>query len=125
MVDSIGSRLKGYAPLMIRIGLALIMIVEGAGGVKHLGDHSAGENVRTAVQLLGGVFVLIGFLTRWAALGITIVIAIRIMDTYQVAILESPNRQVWFAVLMMGLGLYCSGGGQLSIDERQKRKEGK
>lgn len=125
MVDSIGSRLKGYAPLMIRIGLGIIMILEGAEDVRRLGGASAGLMAKTAVELLGGVFVLIGFLTRWAALGITIVVAMRIWSTYQIAVLESSNRQVWFAVLMMGLALYCAGGGDLSVDNRQKKKEGK
>jgi putative oxidoreductase len=70
------------ATLLGRIGLALIFVVSGwskiggyaatQGYMDAMGVPSALLPIVIAVELLGGLAVLFGFATRWAALGLAV-----------------------------------------------------
>jgi len=65
MIDRVGGGFKDYAPLTLRLGLATIFILQGAQAIGDLGRNPHLEPILTMViQLIGGLFLLIGFLTR-------------------------------------------------------------
>ena len=71
-----------FATLLGRIGLALIFVVSGwskiggyaatQGYMDAMGVPSSLLPIVIAVELLGGLAVLSGFATRWAALGLAV-----------------------------------------------------
>ena len=93
--------------------------------VAHMGRHpSLSEIITMVVQLLGGLFCLIGFLTRWAAFGLGALMLWRIIDGPGFRALYDSNYQLLFAGLMMSAALYGLGGGKWSLDEKMKKKDG-
>ena len=125
MIDRVGGGFKDYAPFILRMGLATIFILQGAQMVAHMGRHpSVSEIITMVVQLLGGLFCLIGFLTRWAAFGLGALMLWRIIDGPGFRALYDSNYQLLFAGLMMSAALYGLGGGKWSLDEKMKKKDG-
>lgn len=125
MIDRVGGGLKDYAPLFLRLGLATIFILQGADKVGDMGrSPSVGHIVLMVVELLGGLFCLIGFLTRWAAFALGALMLWVIVQGPGFHALTRQDHQLPFACLMMSVALYGLGGGKYSIDEKQKRKEG-
>jgi len=125
MLDRVGGGFKDYAPFILRMGLATIFILQGAHMVAHMGSHPhLREIITMVVQLLGGLFCLIGFLTRWAAFGLAALMLWRIIDGPGFRALYDSDHQLLFAGLMMSAALYGLGGGKWSLDEKMKKKDG-
>ena len=125
MLDNIGGKFKDYAPLVLRMGLAVLVIVNGAGLLRDVGSRQIGELVVAGVFMLGGLLVLIGFLTRWAAAALIIVLLIQILDYPRLRAITDSDHQYLFAALMMSFAIYFAGGGEMSVDLKQKRKQEK
>lgn len=124
MIDRVGGGFKDYAPLILRLGLATVFILQGAQMVAHMGGSpSAHKIVTMVVQLLGGLFCLIGFLTRWAAFALGALMLWIIIEGPGFKALYVADEQLPFAGLMMCAALYGLGGGKHSLDENQKKKE--
>ena len=125
MLDRVGGGFKDYAPFMLRVGLAVIFISAGAHALVNLNRHaSTASIVVAAVQILGGLFCLIGFLTRWAAFGLAAVMVYLILDRPGVVYAVTRwDHQLYFALLVMSAALFGLGGGKWSVDEKAKRKE--
>ena len=84
MIDRIGGGLKDYVPVMLRLSLAAIFIVQGAFSLTRLHGGSSTKTILIAViEILGGLFCLIGFLTRWAACALAVLILFIIVDDHQ------------------------------------------
>jgi len=125
MIDRVGGGFKDYAPFILRLGLATIFILQGAQMVGDMGSHPrAGEIVRMVVQLLGGLFCLIGFLTRWAAFALGALMVWVMIEGHGFRHLYHSSHQLPFAAFMMCAALYGLGGGKWSLDEKMKKKEG-
>jgi len=124
MIDRIGGGLKDYVPVMLRLGLASIFIVRGAFSLTHLSGGSSAKSVVIAVvQILGGLFCLMGFLTRWAACALAILVLFIIADGPRWGIFYVNSDQHHLALLVMALALYGVGGGKWSVDEGKKKKD--
>lgn len=124
MIDRIGGGLKDYVPVMLRVGLAVIFILQGAHSVIDLTrSASAWKVVFAVVEILGGLFCLIGFLTRWAAFGLIVLIIYRIINGPQLYAFTRWDHQIWFATLVIACACYGLGGGKWSVDEKQKKKD--
>lgn len=124
MIDKMGSTFKEYAPFVLRVGLATIFIILGARHLTSLGGSpSAGEIVSAVVEILGGLFVLIGFLTRWAAAALVVLVIVEIAHRHHFRAFVEESRQLWFATLVMGVALYFLGGGKWSVDASNRRKK--
>jgi uncharacterized membrane protein YphA (DoxX/SURF4 family) len=125
MIDRVGGGFKDYAPFILRMGLATIFILQGAQRVSGMGRHpSLSDIIIMVVQLIGGLFCMIGFLTRWAAFGLAALMIWVIIDGYGFKHLYDPSHQLPFAALMMSAALYGLGGGKWSLDEKMKKKDG-
>jgi uncharacterized membrane protein YphA (DoxX/SURF4 family) len=125
MLDRVGGGFKDYAPLMLRLGLATIFILQGAYLVPEMGHSPTTKHiVLMVVKLLGGLFCLIGFLTRWAAFALAVLMVWVIVDGPQFHALTREAYQLPFACFIMAFALFGLGGGKHSIDEKQKKKDG-
>src|SRR5262249_18716298 len=90
----------------------------GGGMPEELGDQA----VQLAVawgELIGGVALLLGFLTRLAALGLVVIQAVAVyLITYELGF--SADAGVgWeynFAILVMLVSVLLTGGGVLALD---------
>lgn len=124
MIDRIGGGLKDYVPFMLRFGLAAIFIVRGAFSLTGLYGSSSTKSILIAVvQILGGLFCLIGFLTRWAAFALGALLIYLIVDGPQWAAFFRREHQEYLAYLVLAGALYGVGGGKWSVDEGKKKKD--
>jgi uncharacterized membrane protein YphA (DoxX/SURF4 family) len=125
MIDRVGAGFKEWAPLMLRLGLCTLFISEGARDLLDLNRSSNWFEIVTAVvELLGALFCLIGFMTRWAAAGLMILTIILIVQGPGINAFIRREHQLLFAGLVMTCTLYGLGGGKWSLDESKKKKEG-
>ena len=123
MIDKLGSELKDYAPLLVRLGLAVIFILQGGMGVKGLRSANTMEIVTTIVELLGGLFVFIGFMTRWAGFALAALMIWRIADGPKLDAFMDPRQQILLALMVLSLVAWMLGGGRMSLDEKAKKKD--
>lgn len=124
MLDRIGGGLKEYSPFMLRLGLATIFIASGARNLTNLSSSPDTSDVVVAgVGILGGLFCLMGFMTRWAAFALGGLMIWVILDGPRAHALTRWNEQISFACLVMCAALYGLGGGKWSVDEGKKKKD--
>ncbi len=124
MVDAIGSKFKDYAPFLLRLGLGTIFIISGVlAAVRLSPSPPLWDALSAGVQVLCGLLVLIGWLTRWAAAGLAALMLALIIQGPKLHAFIDRQDQWMFAYLVMSLAVYCTGGGKLSVDLRNKRKE--
>ena len=125
MIDRVGGGFKDYAPFILRMGLAVVFILQGALVVPDLGKSPSAETVVTmAVQLLGGLFCFIGFLTRWAAFALGALMLWVMINHHGFYVFYKSDHQLPLACFMMSAALYGLGGGKWSLDEKAKKKDG-
>ena len=124
MIDRIGGGFKEYAPFILRQGLAVIFIGSGAHNLTQLGHSpSTAEIIIAVVGILGGLFCLIGFATRWAACALMILMLWILWREGDFRNLTRWERQISFAAFTMSFALYGLGGGKWSVDEGKKKKD--
>ena len=75
------------------------------------------------IEILGGLFCLMGFLTRWAACALAVLILFIIVDDHQWRIFYLSDHQPWLAYFILALALYGVGGGKWSVDEGKKKRD--
>ena len=123
MIDKVGSGLKDYAPFILRMGLAIVFILQGAELVPQVRNPSAMAIIKLVVTLIGGLFLLIGFMTRWAAFACGTLMLWIIIEGERFKVLTHPDYQLPFALFVMCLASWGLGGGKYSLDEKAKKKE--
>ena len=124
MIDRIGGGFKDYVPVALRLGLAAIFIVRGAFSLTGLhGSPSTKAIVVAVVEILGGLFCLMGFMTRWAAFALGVMILYTIVDGPQWRAFFRPEQHHHLAYLVLAFALYGVGGGKWSVDEGKKKKD--
>ena len=125
MLDRVGGGFKDYAPLTLRLGLAIVFILQGALLVPRMGRSPSLEEVLTMViQLIGGLFCLIGFMTRWAAFALGALMLWYIVRYHGYYVFYKNDHQLPFALFMMCFAAFGLGGGKHSLDEKAKKKDG-
>jgi putative oxidoreductase len=112
-------------PLVLRLGLAVIFVyhgIEKVGKEGGLGWHKelAGP-LQFAVawgELLGGIALGLGFLTRFAALGIALIMGGAIVTVHgsKGFSLEDGGFEYNFAILVICAAVFLLGGGSLAVD---------
>lgn len=123
---------KSLGPLLVRLGVGIVMIVHGAGKLFSVGpaampittltDLIANHGLPAAslfawlvaiVELGGGLLVLFGLFTRYAALAIAInMLVATVLVHLPKGYLKSEATLVLF---LAALSLVASGAGKLSI----------
>jgi putative oxidoreductase len=126
----------GYAPLVVRVLVGVIMLVHGwqklQGGPSGFGQALAGLGVPlpelmayvvTFVEIIGGVLLIVGLLSRLAALLLTIdlVVAILLVKV-NIGLLSPPDgsgvgAELELALIAGLLAVLLAGPGRLSVDQ--------
>jgi putative oxidoreductase len=117
---------RWVVPLLLRLGLAAIFIYHGLNLVK---DHNWGTTAipnlpvpaSVAVawgELLGGIAMLFGFLTRPAAVGLAIIMvgAIATVHWPNGFDIQKGGWEYNFAILVICAAVFLLGGGALAVD---------
>jgi putative oxidoreductase len=129
-----------WGPLPIRIALGIIMIVHGAQkvfgvwGGRGLSAWISGPapfNLRPSwlwlaafafFELIGGLLVLFGFLTRLGAFLIAWVMLVALIVYWRFGFFLPNGFEYVLALLAMAISLMISGAGNLSFDLSRSRK---
>lgn len=121
-----------WGPLIARLAVGIIMIIHGAGKLFAIGpvalpipkftDFLAMQGLPAAsllawlvaiVEFGGGILVLIGLLTRYAALALAIDMLVATI------VVHLPNgytdAELTFVLFLVSLSLVASGAGKLSV----------
>ncbi len=136
------SKLLPWAPVAIRLGLAVIFIAHGGqklfgiwGGPglqttieafeRSLGVPSYLTLIVVGTEFFGGLTVLVGFFTRLAAAGLAInmvaaIIKVHLMNGFFLNWSITPGKghgyEFNFALLAMSIALLLSGPGKFALD---------
>jgi putative oxidoreductase len=131
-----------WAPIFARLALGIIFIAHGAqkvlgvwggpgwsGSIQFLGQMGippALAIIAMLTELLGGIAIILGLLTRLAALGLTInmlvaAYMVHLPNGFFINFACSPDRghgvEFNLALIGLSLALFIWGGGNLSIDQ--------
>lgn len=120
---------KTITPLVLRLGLGVIFMLHGVQKVSAEHDWGAGwdtsGNFHASLQmlvayseLLGGIAVTIGFLTRLAALGISVIMvgAIATVHAQNGFYLSNGGFEYNLALIIICLAIILLGPGPVSLD---------
>ena len=126
-------KLQPYGSIFLRLGLGVIFIYHGYGkvfgGTTALGSAWNPWGMPAILQLLvawgeflGGIAILIGFLTPYAASGIIIIMLGAIITVHGKNGFSMMNKgfEYNYALIMMCLALIASGPGKFSISLPKK-----
>src|SRR5829696_5251551 len=131
-----GRGAAGYAPLAVRLLVGVVMAAHGwqklQGGPANFGQALAGLGVPlptlmayvvTFVELIGGVLLIVGLLSRLAAVLLTIdlVVAILLVKV-NIGLLSPPDgsgvgAELELALIAGFLVVLLAGPGRLSVDQ--------
>jgi putative oxidoreductase len=122
-------------PLILRAGLAAVFIFHGLdlvskeGGTawdEHLGLSKPEQAAVAWGQLIGGIAVAIGFLTRLAALGLAVIMGGAIAQVHWEHGFDIRDHgwEYNYVILVVCAALILMGGGSLAVDRffRMRRK---
>lgn len=128
---------KSYGSLFLRIGLGVVFIFHGYpkvfGEGAALGTAWNSHGMPLILQILvswgefiGGIALIIGFLTSYAAFGIIVIMVGAIVTVHGKNGFSMMNQgyEYNFVLIMMCLALIACGAGPLSVDSKcSKPKE--
>lgn len=135
MPRDIAAHLSWLAPLFARITVGWVFLLSGWGKLHNLPvvtSNFVGWNIPlpqvlapfvSGVEFFGGLFLLLGLLTRISAgaLGITMIVAIKSAKWADVDSLETLLGFDEFEYLALFLWLAIAGAGSLSVDHWLER----
>jgi putative oxidoreductase len=143
MLSKVFSKYSDYAPLVLRVALAMVFIAHGyqklfVMGVPAVGEMFAGLGIPMAgvaawvvalVELVGGICLLLGFLTRYAAVLIGIVMVVAILKVKLAVGLIAPmgapmpGAELDVALLAAAIAVALAGPGKWSLEKAMLKKE--
>ena len=129
------SRLQALTIALLRVVVGVIFVVHGAvklsnieGTARHFDVYglpmpTASVYLAIAAEFVGGLALLVGLLTRWAALGTacTMVIAIAFVHVGRGLLSRNGGWEFPLTLLCVSLFFVAHGAGALSIDELLKK----
>lgn len=126
-----------WAILIVRIVLAVVFIAQGYGKLFTMGiDQFTGFLANQAgipipglfawvvslTEFLGGIAILLGILTRWAAIGLAITMVVAVFTvTLKQGLLGGYDINL--ALLALSLTLLLAGPGKLSLERALLQRE--
>jgi len=113
--------LLGYpdiAPLALRLAIGIVFIIHAKGKLKNINSFMGFIGV---CEMLGGIALVLGFLTQWAALGLAIIMlgaAYKKKFEWKVPFftLEKMGWEYDFVIFAGCVALMVLGGGAYSVD---------
>lgn len=137
LLKTIAQTSSTFALLPIRIALALVMIGHGAqklfglfGGnglrkTAHFFESGLGLEpgivfalLAGGCELIGGFLVLIGFMTRPAALSLAFTMGVAILKVHSSSFFLPEGMEYALTLLLASLALLVGGAGRFSFDRR-------
>ncbi len=128
-MKAVCEKLKPYAPFFLRVGLGVVFAFHGYGKVfgaeAGMGASWGPPEMPAIVQILvawgeliGGVAILLGFLTCLASAGIIVIMVGAIVTVHGANGFSMMNQgyEYNFVLICMSLALIATGSGPLSID---------
>ncbi|HEV7219607.1 MAG TPA: DoxX family protein, partial [Terriglobales bacterium] len=121
-------RLQPFALFVLRLVLGVIMIAHGSGkvfgGLSHHVQMVSGLGLpgwlayfSAAAEFFGGILVIAGFLTRFAALGILVDMVVAIWKVHwKNGLMGDHGYQFPLAVAAIAFALIFFGAGPISFD---------
>ncbi|HSU37758.1 MAG TPA: DoxX family protein [Propionibacteriaceae bacterium] len=146
-MDGIGKGLQSTALLIARIGLGALLILQGISHWQPSGEGvqrltlayaaagapyaSVGAWTTTIFELVGGIFLVVGALTRFVGAGVVVLSALSIsyLSWYKYrAVLAADGSDTGgieydVALALLGLLFLAFGGGAVAVDRLFKRKK--
>jgi len=132
--------LSNYFLLPLRLAIGSVFIVHGAqklfGNIAGVTEFFTGQGIPLAgffaivvavVEFFGGIFVLIGFFTRWVSIliGIVMIVAILVVHTpFKAGFTGSGGSEFPFTLLLICITLSITGSGKFSVDELLGKRTG-
>lgn len=137
-VNSLFKTTDGFSDLPIRLGLGTIFVAHGAQklfgwfggyGLDATGQWMASIGLEPgylmalaagSVEFFGGLFILLGLLTRLSAFGaaVTMLVAIFSAHLQNGFFMANNGYEFALALLLMAVALMLSGAGRLSVDAK-------
>lgn len=129
-------RLQPLGLLILRLALGAIMIAHGAqkvfGGMHHFTEFVRSLHIpgwmgylAAAAEFGGGILVVIGFLTRFAALCIVIDMLVAVFTVHlKNGFMGQGNYQFPMALAAIAFSLVLTGAGPISLDWLRGSKGG-
>lgn len=119
--------MQPFALLVLRAVLGLVMAVHGwlrvNGGMAEykgllvsVGIPGWMAHLSAYAELVGGVLLIVGLLTRCAALAIFIDMMVAVKVTWKTGLLGAAGYQFPLALAAMAFALIFFGGGPISLD---------
>lgn len=137
MPERIDAQTADWGPLPLRVAVGLVFVMHGgqklfvfglagtAGFMAQVGIPAPmlAAVVVTAVELLGGLALLLGLFTRWVAIPLAIDMIVAILTVHLKAGFFLP-RGYEFTLTLLGatLGLALMGSGKASIDRALEQR---
>lgn len=130
----------GWGLLLVRLALGVVFLAHGYQKLFIMGVGNVGmffEQVGlpaplffawvvALVEFFGGIAVLLGIFTRWAALGLAITMVVAIFTVkLKVGLIaqQGPGYELDLALLGLALMLLLAGPGQLSLEKALFQRE--
>jgi len=139
------SKYSDWSLVVLRIGVGGIFLIHGLGKLLNIGPYAVGIGgtagflgslgfpaalffawVLTLVETLGGAFILAGFLTRYAAVGVGIdmIVAIILIHLPNGFAVTNGGYEFPLLLLLAAIALLLSGAGnKLSLEKKLFQKE--
>lgn len=131
------SRWSGYAPLVLRVATGLVFAMHGyqkltqmglegvSGFLAGLGFPLAGvfAVILIAVELLGGIALILGFFTHWAAKLAAVVALVGLVTVHlgKGFFVATGGYEFILVLLAASISLMITGAGAYSIDGIMKK----
>lgn len=128
LFTSVHSQVLSWGLFILRIGLGYIFIYHGVQKFSFYKTEPSEQMPKSMISLmrflaivepLGGIGVIIGFLTQYAALGLAIIMAGAINMKANQMKKKFSGDGGWefdFVLLFMSVALFLAGPGAISID---------
>ena len=99
-------RIKGYAKQLTEKGIHISLIF---------------ATFITIIEFFGGIFLVIGFITRWVAIAGLIKMLFKIITAKQIQITK-PTYELYVLLIIMLITILILGAGPISVDLIYKLK---
>ena len=107
--------LQGFAPLLLRLTLGIIFLMWGKKSFKQNNPNMRAKQIG-AIELVLGIFLIIGYLTQLAALGSVILLGILLVQKIRSKAFFTDGVNYYFILFIIAIVILISGSGFIAFD---------